>query len=52
MPEERKPPDADSEDNGKCSISIILPFSRNPCFNESLKKLLPVCIISFLSKNS
>ena len=29
MPEERKPPDSDSEDNGKCSISIILPFSRN-----------------------
>ena len=27
MPEERKPPDTDSEEDGKCSISI----------NESLK---------------
>ena len=23
MPEERKPPDTDSEDNGKCSISFM-----------------------------
>ena len=30
MPEERKPPDTDSEDNGKRSITIkYLPFSSH-----------------------
>ena len=36
MPEERKPPDTDSEDNGKCSITIkYVLFSSYLYFDKS-----------------
>ena len=51
MPEERKPPDTDSEEDGKCSISItFLKFSdsQSPFINMSR---LVVCKPAVLFEN-